>query len=72
MLLDHGLYVDLPDSLRENYCALWWSFLVSDMTTATYVSEQLAGMLTLLNLFQKVFTRSNPSLVQGCLAEPRS
>jgi hypothetical protein len=25
VLLDHGLYLDLPDSVREKYCALWWA-----------------------------------------------
>lgn len=43
VLLDHGLYVDLPEALRQNYCALWCSFLVNDMATATVVGQSIAG-----------------------------
>lgn len=24
VLLDHGVYLDMPESLREMYCQLWW------------------------------------------------
>ena len=44
MVLDHGLYVDLPEELRQNYCALWCSFLINDRQTATLVSQRIAGL----------------------------
>ena len=44
VVLDHGLYVDLPEELRQNYCALWCSFLVNDRQTATLVSQRIAGL----------------------------
>ena len=53
VLLDHGLYVDLPDSLRQSYCALWCSFLVNDMKTAVEVSQQIAGTHMLFCLLGK-------------------
>jgi aarF domain-containing kinase len=24
VLLDHGVYLDMPEQLRERYCQLWW------------------------------------------------
>jgi hypothetical protein len=43
VFLDHGLYVDLPEQLRQNYCALWCAFLVNDMETASIVGQTIAG-----------------------------
>ena len=45
VFLDHGLYVDLPEQLRQNYCALWCSFLVDDMQTASLVGQRIAGIV---------------------------
>lgn len=43
MLLDHGLIVEIPDTLRQQYCQLWCSFVLNDTATATAVATQIAG-----------------------------
>ena len=43
MLLDHGLIVDIPDALRQQYCQLWCSFVLNDQATAAAVATQIAG-----------------------------
>lgn len=30
-ILDHGLYVDIPDELRKDYCKLWRSIVIYDL-----------------------------------------
>lgn len=50
MVLDHGLYLDLPNQLRQNYCALWCSFLVNDPDTAALVGRRIAGKISVLSL----------------------
>lgn len=43
VLLDHGLIVDIPDALRQQYCQLWCSFVLNDQATAAAVATQIAG-----------------------------
>ncbi|KAI7845854.1 hypothetical protein COHA_000588 [Chlorella ohadii] len=43
VLLDHGVYIALPDDLRRNYCQLWGSFVLGDMQTARLAATGLAG-----------------------------
>ncbi|CAL8467426.1 g6964 [Coccomyxa elongata] len=43
VLLDHGLIVEIPDTLRQQYCQLWCSFVLNDTATATAVATQIAG-----------------------------
>ena len=43
MLLDHGLIVKIPDTLRQHYCQLWCSFMSFDEATARAVATQIAG-----------------------------
>lgn len=43
VFLDHGLYVQLPQQLRQDYCALWCAFLVDDSATAALVGGRIAG-----------------------------
>ncbi|EIE24434.1 ABC1-domain-containing protein [Coccomyxa subellipsoidea C-169] len=43
VLLDHGLIVEIPDALRQQYCQLWCSFVLNDQATAAAVATQIAG-----------------------------
>ena len=43
MLLDHGLYLNIPDKLRQQYCQLWCSFVVYDHQTAIALGTAIAG-----------------------------
>lgn len=43
VLLDHGLYLDIPDKLRQQYCQLWCSFVVYDHQTAVALGTAIAG-----------------------------
>ncbi|DBB14885.1 TPA: hypothetical protein ACH3X3_004486 [Trebouxia sp. C0006] len=43
VLLDHGLYLTIPDKLRQQYCQLWCSFVVQDHQTAVALGTAIAG-----------------------------
>lgn len=43
MLLDHGLYLTIPDKLRHQYCQLWCSFVVYNHETAIALGTAIAG-----------------------------
>lgn len=43
MLLDHGLYLTIPDKLRQQYCQLWCSFVVYNHQTAVALGTAIAG-----------------------------
>ena len=43
LLLDHGLYLDIPDKLRQQYCQLWCSFVVFDYDSAVKLGTAIAG-----------------------------
>ncbi|KAK9864814.1 hypothetical protein WJX84_010795 [Apatococcus fuscideae] len=43
VVLDHGLYVHLPDWLRLDWCQMWSAFVVNDMITATSIAHRLVG-----------------------------
>lgn len=43
ILLDHGLYFELPEHMRQLYCLLWASFVLNDVDSSTAVAVQLAG-----------------------------
>lgn len=43
VLLDHGLYLTIPDKLRQQYCQLWCSFVVQDRQTAVALGTAIAG-----------------------------
>ena len=47
MLLDHGLIVEIPDTLRQQYCQLWCSFILNDQETAKAVATHIAGALNM-------------------------
>ncbi len=46
VLLDHGLIVEIPDKLRQQYCQLWCSFVLNDKVMAKAVATQIAGVTT--------------------------
>lgn len=39
ILIDHGLYITLPKTFREQYCTLWRSLFVLDVPAI----ERIAG-----------------------------
>lgn len=43
VLLDHGLYVELRDPLRRDWCLLWKSLVLQDKKELTDVSRKLLG-----------------------------
>ena len=43
MLLDHGLIVEIPDTLRQQYCQLWCSFILNDQLAAKAIATTIAG-----------------------------
>ncbi|KAI3436647.1 hypothetical protein D9Q98_006063 [Chlorella vulgaris] len=43
IMLDHGVYVSLPEDLRRQFCQLWCSIVLGDMDTARLAATQLAG-----------------------------
>ena len=43
VLLDHGLYLTIPDKLRQQYCQLWCSFVVYDHQSAIALGTAIAG-----------------------------
>ena len=43
VLIDHGLYFELPTDMRLLYNQLWCAFVLNDKTTATDVATALAG-----------------------------
>ena len=43
ILLDHGLYLTIPNKLRQQYCQLWCSFVVHDRKTSVQLGTAIAG-----------------------------
>jgi hypothetical protein len=41
VLLDHGLIVEIPDELRQQY---WGSFILNKKATARAIGTQIAGL----------------------------
>lgn len=40
VLIDHGLYIDLPKSFREEYCTLWRSLFVLDVKSIENIAHK--------------------------------
>ncbi|XP_073494244.1 aarF domain-containing protein kinase 1 isoform X3 [Phyllobates terribilis] len=65
VLLDHGLYQELTDNFRLNYCHLWQALISADMTGIRIYSQRL-GAGELYALFACVLTaRSWDSVTRG-------
>ncbi|GAB4820740.1 hypothetical protein N2152v2_007786 [Parachlorella kessleri] len=43
VLLDHGLYIDLPRDMRLQYCQMWCAFVLNDKDTAAQAATALGG-----------------------------
>lgn len=43
VLIDHGLYFNLPPDMRILYCMMWCAFVLNDSSTASTAAVQLAG-----------------------------
>lgn len=43
ILIDHGLYFELPPHMRQLYCMMWCAFVLNDAATAMTAAVQLAG-----------------------------
>ena len=59
VILDHGLYVDIPRDVRRDWCLLWRSLVLGHRQTLTSVSNRLmpsgGGILTAALSFGCVF-----------------
>lgn len=65
VLLDHGLYLTLPDEFRLNYCQLWQSILKRDVEGIKFYSEKM-GILKMYPLFVCIVTgRTWTSVTRG-------
>ncbi|XP_044128522.1 aarF domain-containing protein kinase 1 [Bufo gargarizans] len=65
LLLDHGLYQELTDNFRLNYCHLWQALLAADMAGVRRYSQRL-GAGDLYPLFACMLTaRSWDSVSRG-------
>ena len=40
VIIDHGLYIDLPKSFREDYCTLWRSLFVLDVKSIENIAHR--------------------------------
>jgi len=45
VLLDHGLYVDLTDAMRQDFCRYWIACFMKDATTIDELGKKFAGTL---------------------------
>ncbi len=43
VLLDHGVYVEVDDVLREQFCQLWCAIMLQDERTQTDVASAMGG-----------------------------
>jgi hypothetical protein len=43
VILDHGLYITLPEHVRLNYCQLWGAFVLGDAAGAQAAAIALGG-----------------------------
>lgn len=50
MLIDHGLYINLSKSFREDYCTLWRSLFVLDIKTIETIAHRW-GIAVDANMF---------------------
>ncbi|WVN91171.1 uncharacterized protein L203_106426 [Cryptococcus depauperatus CBS 7841] len=50
ILIDHGLYIDLPNQFKEDYCKLWRSLFVQDISTMESIAKKW-GIALDVNLF---------------------
>ncbi|WVO18224.1 hypothetical protein L204_105931 [Cryptococcus depauperatus] len=50
ILVDHGLYIDLPNQFKEDYCKLWRSLFVQDISTMESIAKKW-GIALDVNLF---------------------
>ncbi|XP_075049593.1 aarF domain-containing protein kinase 1 [Mixophyes fleayi] len=72
ILLDHGLYQELSDSFRLNYCRLWQALLAADVNGVRRYSQRL-GAGELYPLFACMLTaRSWDSVNRGIDRSPVS
>lgn len=50
ILIDHGLYIDLPKEFREDYCTLWRSLFVLDVPKIEHIAQKW-GIAVDANMF---------------------
>lgn len=43
MLLDHGLYRELDEDVRSDFCHLWKALVLADLVEAKRVGERLGA-----------------------------
>src|SRR5690606_36094584 len=62
VLLDHGLYKELPEDIRINYCHLWKAMVLRDYKKIKYYSSKL-GVNNHHELFAAMITYRAPKYV---------
>lgn len=55
VLLDHGVYKELDDEFRQNYCQLWKALILRDSEKIQQLSEQF-GIGKYSRYFPIIFT----------------
>lgn len=72
ILLDHGLYREIPDEYRQSYAGLWKSIVDGDEAALRYYSQQVGGG-DAYRLFGCILAqRSWKSITSRSLVQPRS
>lgn len=72
VLIDHGLYREIPDEYRRNYAGLWCAVINADEAQMKHYAE-LVGGGDAYRLFSCILTqRSWSSVVSGDISSPRS
>lgn len=60
VLLDHGLYREIPENVRLNYCHLWKALVLRDFEEIKYYSKEL-GAGDYYEIFAAMLTHRTPT-----------
>eukprot|EP01048_Picozoa_sp_COSAG05_P006487 COSAG05_NODE_421_length_9965_cov_60.769207_12_plen_90_part_00 len=70
VLLDHGLYRDVPDTVRLNYCRLWKGIVLGDAAEVQRASDALGVVSPHM---EGIRSGKNPlNLTATCMSYPYS
>ncbi|RYO83108.1 hypothetical protein DL766_004442 [Monosporascus sp. MC13-8B] len=73
ILYDHGLYRDIPESLRRSYAKMWLAVIDGDMKAMQKYTHEVAGVTEeQFPLFASAITGRDFSVVSTSILRPRS
>ncbi|RYP67169.1 hypothetical protein DL771_007397 [Monosporascus sp. 5C6A] len=73
ILYDHGLYRDIPESLRRSYAKMWLAVIDGDMKAMQKYAHEVAGVTEeQFPLFASAITGRDFSVVSTSILRPRS